>query len=162
MTASNLEVPGVTIPGSTIVSVTVTFTLTQPGYFFHISVQSLISSYIPPEIFRDLAASAASAASMASITGDATSLIYAALEDITRPPWFSSAVPATYTVEMRALEASINELRAAPVFTTPISTASDSAAPSAKSSEQDTRSTGMLVAPRAFFTLILRRLISLC
>lgn len=73
---------------------------------FYVSVQSLVSPYIELEVFSDLAASAA------SVTGDTISLIYAAHEDVSWPPRFSTAVPATYTAEMRLLEASINEVRA--------------------------------------------------
>jgi hypothetical protein len=139
---------GATISESTVVYKSINITSTIPAYFFHVSVQSLVISYIPPAVFSDLAVSAASAASVASVTGDATSLIYAALEDLSRPPWFSSAVPSIYTAEMSALEASINELRATPVSTTFVSTASDSAAPSVKSSVNGTTSTGMLIASR--------------
>lgn len=147
MTVTNLPISGTIIPQDTVVYKSIKITSTIPAYFFHVSVQSLISSYIPPAVFSDLAASAAFAASAASVTGDATSLIFAALEDITRPPWFPSAVPSTYVVEMSALEASINELRATPVPTTPVSTASESAAPSVNSSVQSTGSAGMLIAP---------------
>lgn len=146
ITFTSFYISGATTPTSTVFFKNTNITSTIPAYFFHVSVQSLISSYIPPAVFSDFAASAASAASVASVTGDATSLIYAALEDVTRPPWFPSAVPSTYTVEMSALEASINELRPAPVSTTPVSTASDSAAPSVKPVVEDTTSTGMLVA----------------
>ncbi|KAJ0123513.1 hypothetical protein J7T55_011978 [Diaporthe amygdali] len=87
-----------------------TITSTLPAYFIHFSAQSLISTYIPPAVFSELAASVASAASMASVTGDATSLVYSVLEDTSRPPWFSSAVPSTYAAQMSTLEASLNEL----------------------------------------------------
>lgn len=143
ITASNLEMAGTTIAESTVIYVLSSITSTKPAYFFHISVQSLVASYIPVDIFSDLAVSAASAASVASVTGDATSLIYAALEDVSRPPWFSAAVPATYTAEMSSLEASINELRATPISTSLVSSASDSAAAasSVKSSVDGTSST---------------------
>lgn len=143
ITASNLEMAGTTIAESTVIFISTTMTSTIPAYFFHASLQSLVSSYIPPAVFSDLAASAASAASMASITGDATSLIYAALEDESRPPWFSSAVPSTYTAEMNALETSISDLRATLLSTT-----------SAKSSVEDTNSSGMLIASLTSFSLI--------
>lgn len=145
VTVSSFYISGATTPQSTVFFKNINITSTIPAYFFHLSVQSLISSYIPPAVFSELAASAASAASVASVTGDATSLIYAALEDVTRPPWFPSAVPSTYTVEMSALEESINELRATPVPTTPVPTASESAASSANSSVQSTTSAGKLI-----------------
>ncbi|KAG8162052.1 hypothetical protein KVR01_007817 [Diaporthe batatas] len=140
ITASNLAMEGTTIAESTVIYVPSTITSTKPAYFFHVSVQSLVSSYIPLEVFSDLAASAVSAASAASVTGDPTSLIYAALEDVSRPPWFSAAVPATYTAEMSSLEASINELRATPISTLLVSSASDSAAASVNSLVDDTAS----------------------
>lgn len=146
---------GTTIAESTVIYVLSSITSTKPAYFFHISVQSLVASYIPVDIFSDLAVSAASAASVASVTGDATSLIYAALEDVSRPPWFSAAVPATYTAEMSSLEASINELRATPISTSLVSSASDSAAAAAsvKSSVDGTSSTGMpSIVPRFIFS----------
>lgn len=136
-TLFDLRTSGGPISQTTVLYKSVNITSTIPAYFFHVSVQSLISSYIPPPVFSDLAASVASAASAASVTGDATSLVYAVLEGASRPPWFSSAVPSTYSAEMSTLEASINGLRA-----TPVSTASGSSAASATV----TTSTGMLPA----------------
>ncbi|KAK2601058.1 hypothetical protein N8I77_010533 [Diaporthe amygdali] len=109
----------------TVLYETSTITSTLPAYSIHFSAQSLISTYIPPAVFSELAASVASAASMASVTGDATSLVYSVLEDTSRPPWFSSAVPSTYAAQMSTLEASLNEL-----LVTSGSTASTSAATS--------------------------------
>jgi hypothetical protein len=80
ITASNLEISGATIPENTVVYRKINITPTIPAYSFHTSVQSLVSSYIPPAVFSELAISVAAAASSAAVTGDATSLIYAALE----------------------------------------------------------------------------------
>lgn len=145
-TLSNLPISGATISTTSVLYESINVTYTISAYFFHTSVQSLISSYIPPAVFSELAASAASAASLASVTGDPTSLIYAALEDVSRPPWFSSAVPSTYVAEMSTLEASINELRATPVSTASATTASDSAAPSTGG----TKSTSMSIVSSFF------------
>lgn len=96
---------------TTVVYRSINVTSTLPAYFLHVSAQSLISTYIPPAVFSELAASVASAAAVASVTGDATSLVYAALEDTSRPPWFTSAVPSTYAAQMSTLEASLDELK---------------------------------------------------
>lgn len=125
LTLSNLDISGASTASSTVLYKGINITSTIPAYFFHVAVQSLVSSYVPPAVFSELAASAAAAASAASITGDATSLVYAALEDTSRPPWFSSAIPSTYTAEFSTLDASLNELRE-----TPVSTASGSEATS--------------------------------
>ncbi|KUI59483.1 hypothetical protein VP1G_06762 [Cytospora mali] len=89
-------------------------TSTLPAYFFHVNASSLISASIPLDVFSQLAASVASAASAASVTGteDPTSLVYSALEDTSLPPWFEAAVPVTYSTQMATLEAQIDELRA--------------------------------------------------
>lgn len=84
-----------------------------PAYSTHLAIESLVSSFIPSDIFSDLAASVSSAAAAATITGNPTSLIYSALEDASPPGWFVSAVPATYTAQMDDLQSSINVLRAA-------------------------------------------------
>lgn len=125
LTLSNLDISGASTASSTVLYKGINITSTVPAYFFHVAVQSLVSSYVPSAVFSEFAASAASAASVASITGDGTSLIYAALEDTSRPPWFSSAIPSTYAAEFSTLDASVNELRA-----TPVSTASGSEATS--------------------------------
>ncbi|ROW02472.1 hypothetical protein VMCG_06040 [Cytospora schulzeri] len=85
-------------------------TSTLPAYFFHVNASSLISEYIPTDIFSQLAASAAAA----SVTEAEvpTSLVYSALEDTSLPSWFQSAVPVTYSAQMATLEAQINDLRA--------------------------------------------------
>ncbi|KAK7718691.1 hypothetical protein SLS64_002651 [Diaporthe eres] len=88
---------------------------TLPGYFFHLSVGSIVSSYIPASVFSQLAYSVSLSAGAASVTGDATSLIYAALEATSLPSWFSAAVPATYSSQMHTLQEEINQLRATPI-----------------------------------------------
>ncbi|KAL2283965.1 hypothetical protein FJTKL_09209 [Diaporthe vaccinii] len=57
---------------TTVLYRSVNVTSTLPAYFLHVSSQSLISTYIPPAVFSELAASVASAAWVASVTGDAT------------------------------------------------------------------------------------------
>lgn len=84
-----------TVPITLFSPIPTTFTL--PAWFTHLSVESIISSYIPSDVFDELAASVSSAASAASVTGDPTSLVYSALEDVSPPAWFSSAVPSTYS-----------------------------------------------------------------
>lgn len=95
---------------------------TLPGYFFHLSVGSIVSSYIPASVFSQLAYSVSLSAGAASVTGDATSLIYAALEATSLPSWFSAAVPATYSSQMHTLQEEINQLRATPISLAPGST----------------------------------------
>lgn len=151
-TLFDLRTSGAPISQTTVLYKNVNITSTIPAYFFHVSVKSLISSYIPPAVFSDLAASVASAASAAAVTGDATSLVYAVLEDASRPPWFSSAVPSTYAAEMSILEASINGLRP-----TPVSTASGSSATSSMGST----STRMFPASLLFYANLISRLLSI-
>lgn len=107
----------------TIQSLIITFS-TRPEYFFHLSVGSIVSSYIPSSIFSQLAYSVSLSAGAASVTGDATSLIYAALEATSVPSWFSAAVPATYSSQMHTLQEQINQLRATPVSLAPVPTSS--------------------------------------
>lgn len=89
-----------------------TATSTLPAYFTHLSIEALISSYIPAEVFSDFEASVSSAASAASVTGVPNSLIYSALENASLPPWFTSAIPATYTAQISTLEANIQAMKA--------------------------------------------------
>ncbi|KAL1856253.1 hypothetical protein Daus18300_010825 [Diaporthe australafricana] len=128
---------GESTPQTTAYYMSYNITSTRPAYFFHVSASSLISMYIPAPVFSELAASVASAASAASVTGDASSLVYAALEDTSRPPWFASAVPSTFAAQMSTLEASINELRA-----TPVSTASSTATTPTQETTQQTTPAG--------------------
>lgn len=86
-------------------------TSTLAGYFIHLSIDSLISDYIPPGVLSEIAVSVSSAAAVASITGNPTSLLYSALEDSSRPAWFASAVPVTYAAQMSTLEAEIDSLK---------------------------------------------------
>ncbi|KAG8162630.1 hypothetical protein KVR01_007108 [Diaporthe batatas] len=141
--ATNIQASGITIAESTTIYRKTTSASTLPAYFFHTSVQALVSSYIPPAVLSELAASVVSVAS--SLTTDPTSLVYAALEDESRPPWFSSAVPSTYIAEMKSLEESIDNLRAIPISTTSqaVSTVSESVLPSNTSSVQGATSTGL-------------------
>lgn len=90
-----------TIPASTLSS-----------YYVHLSISSLISGYLPPGLLSELADSVSSAAALASVTGNPTSLVYSALEESPRPPWFTSAVPRTYTAQMSTLEAEIDSVKA--------------------------------------------------
>lgn len=110
---------------------------TLPGYFFHLSVGSIISSYLPSSILSQLAHSVSLSAGAASVTGDATSLIYAALEATSVPSWFSAAVPVTYSSQMHTLQEQINQLRATPVslaaVPTSSPTSSDSSSPASPS-----------------------------
>lgn len=95
---------------------------TLPGYFFHllVSVDSIISSYVPGSIFSQLAHSVSLCAGAASVTGDATSLLYAALEATSLPPWFTAAVPPTYSSQMYTLQEQINQIRATPMSLAPL------------------------------------------
>lgn len=86
-----------------------------PKYFFHQSVGSMISTYIPSSIFSELAHSVSMSAEAASVTGDATSLIYAALEATSVPTWFLAAVPSTYSSQVYTLQEQINQIRATPI-----------------------------------------------
>lgn len=97
---------------------------TRPEYFFHLDVGSIVSSYIPASVFSQLAYSVSLSAGAASVTGDATSLVYAALEATSVPSWFSAAVPATYSSQMQTLQEQINQLRATPVSLAPAPTSS--------------------------------------
>lgn len=117
---------------------------TRPEYFFHQSVGSIVSSYIPSSIFSQLAYSVSLSAGAASVTGDATSLIYAALEATSVPSWFSVAVPATYSSQMHTLQEQINQLRATPVSLAPVPTSSPTSSDSLPptSSTSSTPSTG--------------------
>lgn len=112
-TMSGIAING-SAPVTTVVYQSVNVTSTLPAYSFHLNVSSLISKFVPTDVFSQLAASVASVASAASITGaeDPTSLIYSALEDTSIPTWFQSAVPVTYSTQMATLEAQINNLRA--------------------------------------------------
>lgn len=117
---------------------------TVPEYFFHLSVGSMISSYLPSSILSELAHSVSLSAAAASVTGDATSLIHAALEATSVPSWFSAAVPVTYSSQMHTLQEQINQLRATPVSLAPVPTSSptssDSSSPASPSAS--TPSTG--------------------
>lgn len=97
---------------------------TLPGYIFHLSVGSIISSYIPGSIFNQLAYSVSLCARAASVTGDATSLLCAALEATSLPPWFSAAVPSIYSSQMHTLQEQINQIWATPVGLAPLPTLS--------------------------------------
>lgn len=97
---------------------------TRPEYFFHLSVGSIISNHIPASILSQLAYSVSLSAGAASVTGDATSLIYAALEATSVPSWFSAAVPATYSSQMHTLQEEINQLRATPISLAAVPTSS--------------------------------------
>lgn len=101
-------------------------TVTLPAYTTHLLIYSLISDYIPPGVFKELATSVSSAASVAHITGDPTSLIYLALEDASPPGWFVSAVPSTYAAQMTTLEDQINALRSSTSYIASISSTSTS------------------------------------
>lgn len=107
--------PGAPTSTLTIVSAFVNVTSTLPAWYFHLSVSSLVNTYFQSSFFTQLAADVASAASVASVTGDPTSLVYQALEATSVPPWFVAGVPSTYSSELYTLESEINELRATPV-----------------------------------------------
>lgn len=117
---------------------------TRTEYYFHLSVGSIVSSCIPASIFSQLAHSVSLSAGAASVRGDATSLIYAALEATSMPPWFSAAVPSTYSSQMHTLQEQINELRATPMSLAalPTSSTTSSDPPSQTSSSSSTPSTG--------------------
>lgn len=93
------------------VSTSFNITSTLAGYFVQLSIDSLISEYIPTGVLSELAVSVSSAAAAASITGNPTSLIFSALDGSSRPAWFASAVPATYTAQMSTLEAEIDIMK---------------------------------------------------
>jgi hypothetical protein len=75
------------------------------------AASALISSYIPPADFSTMSISVSSAAAAASVTGDASSLIYSAFEATSLPAWFQSAIPASYSSQVAALTAAIGSLR---------------------------------------------------
>lgn len=97
---------------------------TRSEYYFHLSVGSIVSSYIPSSILNQLACSVLLSAAAASVTGDATGLIYAALEATSVPSWFSAAVPATYSSQLHTVQEEINQLRATPISLAPVPTSS--------------------------------------
>lgn len=97
---------------------------TRSEYFFHLSVRSIVSSYIPSSMFSQLVCSVRLSAGAASVTGDATSLFYAALEATSVPSWFSAAVPATYSSQMYTVQEEINQFRATPISLAPVPTSS--------------------------------------
>jgi hypothetical protein len=78
---------------------------------FTSAASELVSKYIPSAALPELESSISSAASAASVTGDAQSLIYDALLGSSIPGWFASAVPAAYTSQIAALEGDISALR---------------------------------------------------
>lgn len=92
---------------------------TLPQYSFHQSVGSMVASFIPMSVFSELAHSVSLSAGAASVTGDATSLIYAALEATSVPEWFSAAIPSTYSSQMYTLQEQINQVRATPISLVP-------------------------------------------
>ncbi|KAG6367484.1 hypothetical protein INS49_001674 [Diaporthe citri] len=97
---------------------------TRPEYFFHLSVGSIVSSHIPASILSQLAYSVSLSAGAASVTGDPTSLIYAALEATSLPSWFTAAVPVTYSSQIHTVQEEINQLRATPISLASVSTSS--------------------------------------
>lgn len=121
---------------------------TLPIYFFHQSVGSMISSYIPMSVFDEIAHSVNLSAGDASVTGDATSLIYAALEANSLPKWFSAATPSTYSSQMYTLQEQINQLRGTPIsLIAPPTTL----APSSTSGSETTSPTNTLSAGESLF-----------
>lgn len=125
--ATTIETTGRGLNGLTTLFTTlygsVDITHTRPEYTFHLNADSLISNFVPTDVFSQLAASVAAAASAASVTGasDPTDLIYSLLEDTKLPPWFQAAVPGTYSTQMATLEAQISNLRADSLGSTALS-----------------------------------------
>jgi hypothetical protein len=78
---------------------------------FTSAADQLISGYIPSTALPALESAISSAASAASVTGDAKSLIYEALLATSVPGWFVSAVPSAWSTQIAALESNINALR---------------------------------------------------
>jgi hypothetical protein len=81
------------------------------GAQFTSAANELVSKYLPSNILPALESSVSVAASAASVTGDASSLLYSALLASSIPAWFASAVPAAYTSQIAALEGDISALR---------------------------------------------------
>ncbi|KUI72392.1 hypothetical protein VM1G_07457 [Cytospora mali] len=161
-TITELATDGATVTTALVYKSVITSIL--PAYFFHVNASSLISAFIPLDVFSQLAASVASAASAASVTGteDPTSLVYSALEDTSLPPWFEAAVPVTYSTQMATLEAQINELRAEMLASTTSSSPSGSTSSvingtSSHSSSSSSRAwiAGVVIGPVAAIFLIL-------
>lgn len=79
---------------------------------FTAAADQLISEYIPSTApLLSLESAISSAASAASVTGDALSLIYDGLLATSMPGWFSSAIPSGMATQIAALESNINALR---------------------------------------------------
>jgi hypothetical protein len=78
---------------------------------FTSAADELISEYLPSTALPALESVFSSAASAASVTGDAKSLIYEALLASSVPGWFASAVPSAWSTQIAALESNINALR---------------------------------------------------
>lgn len=134
---------GMSTSQATVLYKSINITSTLPAYFVHISAQSLISTHFYTAAFSEIVASVASAASVATVTGDATSLLYSVLEDTSRPSWFSSATPLEYTAELTTLDTSLKELRAATVSIT----SSSPAATAPEVTSKGSTSTGIYPAP---------------
>ena len=78
---------------------------------FTSAADQLISKYIPSTALPVFESAVSSAASAATVTGDAKSLIYSALVATSIPGWFASAVPSAWSSQIAALESGIDALR---------------------------------------------------
>jgi hypothetical protein len=81
---------------------------------FTAAADQLISQYIPASAITALESAVSSAASAASVSGNALALIYDELLATSMDGWFSSAIPSAMSTQIAALESDINALRAKP------------------------------------------------
>jgi hypothetical protein len=81
---------------------------------FTAAADQLISQYIPASAITALESAVSSAASAASVSGNALALIYDELLATSMDGWFSSAIPSAMSTQIAALESGINALRAKP------------------------------------------------
>lgn len=83
---------------------------TDAGQFTS-AASKIISQYIPSTALPGLESAVAAAASAASVSGDAASLLYSALLAESAPGWFKSAIPDGWSTQIAALEGSVDALR---------------------------------------------------
>jgi hypothetical protein len=81
---------------------------------FTAAADQLISQYIPASAITALESAVSSAATAASVSGNALALIYDELLATSMDGWFSSAIPSAMSTQIAALESNIKALRAKP------------------------------------------------
>ncbi|KAF3764507.1 hypothetical protein M406DRAFT_330844 [Cryphonectria parasitica EP155] len=85
-------------------------TVAWNSVLYEVSANGLIESYLPTSVMAQLIKSVSSAASAAKVTGNPTELLYSALEAASKPAWFTSAIPASYTKQIATLEQQIESV----------------------------------------------------